>query len=56
MCPPPPQVEGEAQGDPDAIKQFLKDSDQGPSLAKVVKVDKEDRDPQEGESHFEVRR
>ena len=56
MADPSVQVEGEAQGDPDAIKQFLKDIDQGPSLAKVMKVDKEDRDTQEGESHFEVRR
>ena len=51
-----PQVEGEAQGDADTITTFLKDVDRGPSSAKVVRLDKEDRETVEGESVFEVRR
>jgi len=39
-----------------AIAQFLKDIDKGPPHAKVVQLDKEARDVQEGESQFEVRR
>ncbi|KAK8095542.1 uncharacterized protein PG998_002169 [Apiospora kogelbergensis] len=50
------KVEGEAQGEESTLKQFLKDIDQGPSHSKVMKVDHEDRDVQEGESQFEVRR
>ncbi|KAI1810192.1 acylphosphatase [Poronia punctata] len=50
------KVEGEAQGRPDAIKQFLKAIDDGPRYAKVVKLDKEDRDVVEGEDQFDVRR
>ncbi|KAI0456629.1 acylphosphatase [Xylaria acuta] len=50
------KVEGEAQGNPDAIKQFLKAVDQGPRYARVVKLDKEDRELVDGESQFEVRR
>jgi acylphosphatase len=49
-------VEGEAQGSADTIKQFLKAIDQGPRYARVVKVDKEDREVLVGETHFEVRR
>ncbi|TGJ82271.1 hypothetical protein E0Z10_g6489 [Xylaria hypoxylon] len=50
------KVEGEAQGSPDAIKQFLKAIDQGPRYARVVKLDKDNRDLIEGETQFEVRR
>jgi len=50
------KVEGEAQGHPDAIKQFLKAIDRGPRYARVVKLDKEDRELIEGEIQFEVRR
>ncbi|KAI0139657.1 acylphosphatase [Pestalotiopsis sp. NC0098] len=49
------KVEGEAQGSPDAIKQFLKHIDQGPTHAKVVQLDKEERSVKDGESRFEVR-
>jgi acylphosphatase len=49
-------VEGEAQGSADAIKQFLKAIDQGPRLARVVKLDKEHREVIDGELQFEVRR
>ncbi|KAK9776937.1 hypothetical protein SCAR479_06338 [Seiridium cardinale] len=48
-------VEGEAQGPPDAIKKFLKHIDDGPTHARVVKLDKEERDVQGDESQFEVR-
>ncbi|TRX97870.1 hypothetical protein FHL15_001080 [Xylaria flabelliformis] len=44
------------KGSPDAIKQFLKAIDEGPRHARVVKLDKEDRELVEGESQFEVRR
>ncbi|KAJ8120523.1 hypothetical protein ONZ43_g2788 [Nemania bipapillata] len=50
------KVEGEAQGSHEAIKQFLKAIDQGPRHARVVKLDKEDRESLEGETHFEIRR
>ncbi|KAI0143629.1 acylphosphatase [Xylariaceae sp. FL1272] len=50
------KVEGEAQGDEDSIKHFLKAIDEGPRLARVVKLDKEARDIQDGENGFEVRR
>ncbi|KAI2614421.1 Acylphosphatase [Hypoxylon fragiforme] len=50
------KVEGEAQGDEDALKSFLKDLDKGPTHAHVVRLDKESRDVQEGEASFEVRR
>ncbi|KAH8675509.1 Acylphosphatase-like domain-containing protein [Xylariales sp. PMI_506] len=50
------KVEGEAQGTQDAIKQFLKDIDRGPTHAHVCKLDKEGRDVLDGETHFEVRR
>ncbi|KAI0600159.1 Acylphosphatase-like domain-containing protein [Biscogniauxia sp. FL1348] len=50
------KVEGEAQGDEESIRKFLKDIDDGPRHARVVKLDHEHRDPLEGESHFEVRR
>lgn len=49
------KVEGEAQGDRDAIKSFLKDVDKGPRHAHVVRLDHEDREVVEGETEFEVR-
>lgn len=50
------KVEGEAQGEEDVLKKFLKDVDQGPRSSKVVRVDQEDRDIVEGEDGFVVRR
>ncbi|KAK3693867.1 acylphosphatase [Podospora appendiculata] len=50
------KVEGEAQGDEDAVKSFLKDVDKGPKHAHVVKLSKEDRDAVDGETGFVVRR
>ncbi|KAJ9130629.1 hypothetical protein NKR23_g12111 [Pleurostoma richardsiae] len=49
------KVEGEVQGENEAIKAFLKDMDRGPKHAHVVRLDKEDRDPVEGDSAFEIR-
>ncbi|KAK3383362.1 Acylphosphatase-like domain-containing protein [Lasiosphaeria ovina] len=50
------KVEGEAQGAEDAISSFLKDVDNGPSHAHVVRLDREERDVVEDEAGFEVRR
>ncbi|KAI1828530.1 acylphosphatase [Xylaria intraflava] len=50
------QVEGEAQGTSNAIKQFLVAIDQGPRHAHVVRLDKEPRDVIDGEVQFVVRR
>ncbi|KAH8910580.1 Acylphosphatase [Coniochaeta sp. PMI_546] len=49
------KVEGEAQGDPEAIKSFLKDVDKGPRHSHVVRLDHEDRDLVEGETEFQIR-
>lgn len=49
------QVEGEAQGDDDSIQKLLKDLNQGPSAAHVVKVEKSETETKEGESSFEAR-
>ncbi|EQB55688.1 acylphosphatase [Colletotrichum gloeosporioides Cg-14] len=50
------RVEGEAQGEEDALKKLLKDIDDGPRSARVVKLDHEDRDLVDGEEGFLVRR
>ncbi|KXH66904.1 acylphosphatase [Colletotrichum salicis] len=50
------QVEGEAQGDEDALKKLLKDIDEGPRSARVVKLDQEERDVVPDEKDFAVRR
>ena len=50
------QVEGEAQGEENAMKQFLADVDKGPPHASVVKLEKHTRDLVDGETEFEVRR
>ncbi|KAK4099754.1 Acylphosphatase [Parathielavia hyrcaniae] len=50
------KVEGEAQGEEDGIAAFLKHVDKGPRGARVVKLDKEDREVVEGETEFEIRR
>ena len=49
------QVEGEAQGGSDAIEKLLKDINQGPSAARVVKIEKSEVDTKEGEDSFETR-
>lgn len=50
------KVVGEAQGSPEAIKQFLEAINQGPQHARVVKLDKENRELVEDETQFEIRR
>ncbi|KAF6845257.1 acylphosphatase, partial [Colletotrichum musicola] len=50
------KVEGEAQGNEDALQKLLKDIDQGPRSAKVVRLDHEDRELVDGEKDFLVRR
>ena len=47
------QVEGEAQGNEDALQKFLKDINEGPKHAHVVKVEKSTIDTKDGESSFE---
>ncbi|KAK4250472.1 hypothetical protein C7999DRAFT_11732 [Corynascus novoguineensis] len=50
------KVEGEAQGEEDAVAAFLKHINIGPRHAHVVRLDKEDREVVEGETEFEIRR
>lgn len=50
------KVEGEAQGPPDMLHKFLKDVDNGPIHAHVVRLDKEERGVIEGDENFVVRR
>lgn len=50
------KVEGEAQGDEESLQKLLKDINKGPRLAHVVKLEKKDIDPQEGESNFVIKR
>ncbi|OOO10581.1 acylphosphatase [Aspergillus oryzae] len=49
-------VEGEAQGTPESIQKLLKEINNGPRLAHVVKVEKKDLAVQDSETHFGVRR
>jgi hypothetical protein len=51
----PEQVEGEVQGEDYVLQSFVKDIDQGPRHAHVVKVEKSEVEVQEGETGFEVR-
>lgn len=46
------KVEGEAQGEEESIKHFLKDLDKGPPAAHVVRVDKTDKEVVEGEEEY----
>ncbi|KMK57860.1 Acylphosphatase [Aspergillus fumigatus Z5] len=50
------KVEGEVQGNEETLQKFFKDIDKGPRLAHVVKLEKRDLSPEEGEDHFVVRR
>ena len=49
------QVAGEAQGSEDNVKSFLKELNDGPRAAKVVKVEKEEQSVKERESTFGVK-
>ncbi|KAI4124858.1 MAG: hypothetical protein LQ338_004584 [Usnochroma carphineum] len=46
------QVEGEAQGDDEAIQKLLKVLESGPPAATVTKVEKSEIDVKEGESSY----
>lgn len=50
------QVEGEIQGDEETIKKLLQQLDKGPRMAQVVKLEKKELEPKEGEDHFAVMR
>ena len=49
------KVAGEAQGSDEAVQKLLKDLNKGPSLAHVVKLEKNEVDVKDGESSFDVR-
>lgn len=46
------KVEGEAQGEEDSIRQFVKDLDKGPELANVIRVDQSEKEVVDGETEF----
>jgi acylphosphatase len=48
------QVQGEAQGSDDAIKQFVQHLNKGPSAASVSGVEHSDISTKSGESSFNV--
>ncbi|KAL2003704.1 hypothetical protein VTN02DRAFT_2735 [Thermoascus thermophilus] len=50
------KVEGEAQGDEESLQKLLKDINKGPRLAHVVKLEKKEIDPLDGESNFVILR
>jgi acylphosphatase len=50
----PEQVQGEAQGSEDKIKEFVQHLNKGPSAASVSKVDHSDISTKDGESSFNV--
>ncbi|BCR92489.1 acylphosphatase [Aspergillus chevalieri] len=49
-------VEGEAQGDQDSVQKLIQELGKGSRLAHVTKLQKKDITPEEGESHYAVRR
>ncbi len=49
------KVEGEAQGDEGSLQKLVKDLNNGPSAAHVVKVDKSEQDVKEGENSFDAK-
>lgn len=48
------KVAGEAQGDEADLQKFLKDINEGPKRAHVVKVEKSIIEAEEGESSFDT--
>ncbi|KAL4733756.1 Acylphosphatase-like domain-containing protein [Aspergillus similis] len=50
------RVEGEAQGSEESIQKFLKDINNGPRHAHVVKLEKKTLDSKDGESQFGLRK
>ncbi|ORX94430.1 hypothetical protein BCR34DRAFT_608276 [Clohesyomyces aquaticus] len=49
------QVQGEAQGSPDALKEFIGHLNTGPSAASVNRVEQSDIGSKSGESGFSVK-
>ncbi|KAJ5347338.1 acylphosphatase [Penicillium brevicompactum] len=49
-------VEGEAQGPDDIMQKFFQQVSKGPRMAHVVKLEKQDLEPRDGEDHFSVMR
>ncbi|ODH49734.1 hypothetical protein GX48_04112 [Paracoccidioides brasiliensis] len=50
------KVEGEAQGDEASLAKLFKDLNRGPRHAQVVKLEKSDIEPKDGETSFVVNR
>ena len=50
------QVEGEVQGNQEAMKKFLQEIGKGPRMSHVAKVEKKEMDPHEREDSFVVLR
>ena len=50
------KVEGEVQGEEELVRKLLKDIDRGPPSAHVVKLEKEEKDTEDGEESFTVTR
>ncbi|KAI9770981.1 MAG: hypothetical protein M1840_002685 [Geoglossum simile] len=50
------KVEGEAQGDEDSLGKLLADIDRGPPYAHVVKLEKAEKDTDDGEASFKIER
>ena len=50
------QVEGEVQGEEADVADLLQKLDRGPTSARVVRFDKENREVVEGEDSFEIKR
>ncbi|CAI7675873.1 unnamed protein product [Penicillium pancosmium] len=50
------RVEGEIQGEEETVKKLLQQLDKGPRMAHVVKLEKRELEPKEGEDHFSVMR
>ncbi|KAI9868704.1 MAG: hypothetical protein M1813_004555 [Trichoglossum hirsutum] len=48
------KVEGEAQGDEDALRKLLADINKGPTYAHVVKVEKSEKEIDDSETTFNV--
>ncbi|CAK7244146.1 MAG: hypothetical protein STHCBS139747_005681 [Sporothrix thermara] len=50
------KVEGEVQGEEADVADLLQKLDRGPTSARVVRFDKENREVVEGEDSFEIKR
>ncbi len=48
-------MKGEAQGDEESLKKFVQDLGEGPSAARVTKVEKSEIDEVKGENSFDTK-